>query len=167
MLILVGLYFHQQSFALCVDILHGPTLSAQQSFERLQVLRNQVPPWEASLCSGLIKASRFQTMCWITGEFSLSAWLNQVGKGRIQDNFTRLTLESSFEMVFVKVSPLVVFFFFSFLFKSFHGLLLNKFFWREFSKAGEEKQFFRLVFRNVNSRGTTAALCSIASRSKS
>lgn len=44
MLIPVGLYLHQQSSALCVDVLHGPTLSAQQSFEHFQVLRNQVPP---------------------------------------------------------------------------------------------------------------------------
>lgn len=81
-----------------------------------------------------------------------------MGKARIRDNFIQLAVGSSFEMVFVKVS--LVFF-------KLHGLWLNKLFWREFSKAGEEKQFFRLVFRNVNSRGTTAGLWSIASRSKS
>ena len=40
----VGLYLHQQSFALRADGVHGPTPSAWQSTERLQVLGNQVPP---------------------------------------------------------------------------------------------------------------------------
>lgn len=44
MLLPVGSYLHQQSFALCVDVVHGPTPSAWQSAECLQVLGNQVPP---------------------------------------------------------------------------------------------------------------------------
>lgn len=44
MLLPVGSYLHQQSFALCVDVVHGPTLSAWQSAECLQVLGNQMPP---------------------------------------------------------------------------------------------------------------------------